>query len=73
MPRLADGWLFTFTRGCGRLWLWLWFSGYGARWLRKSPAVKTSTPRAESYRSRFFGNPKNVHSIPNFLLYIHTL
>ena len=41
MPRPADGWLFTFTHGCGRLWLW--FNGCGAGWLWKSPAVKTST------------------------------
>ena len=40
MPRPAGGWLFTFTRGCGRLWLW--FNGCGAGWLWKSPAVKTS-------------------------------
>ena len=40
MPRPADGWLFTFTHGCGRLWLW--FNGCGAGWLWKSPAVKTS-------------------------------
>ena len=42
MPRPADGWLFTFTHGCGRLWLW--FNGCGAGWLWKSPAVKTSSP-----------------------------
>ena len=41
MSRPADGWLFTFTHGCGRLWLW--FNGCGAGWLWKSPAVKTST------------------------------
>ena len=41
MPRPADGWLFTFTHGCGQLWLW--FNGCGAGWLWKSPAVNTST------------------------------
>ena len=41
MSRPADGWLFTFTHGCGRLWLWL--NGSGAGWLWKSPAVKTSS------------------------------
>ena len=43
MPRPADGWLFTFTHGCGRLWLW--FNGCGVGWLWKSQTVKTSTAK----------------------------